>query len=127
MQIRSAIILFLILQTAFATGCRGLLLSGSEPNPITFEAGELRSDEKIPLAELDLACGEAVETLGYDEIKTTREEGQIGWTARTAGGDPVELRLTMKSSKRTELRIRIGVLGNEARSRLVLEQIHQSL
>ena len=39
----------------------------------------------------------------------------------------VELQLAARSSRRTELRIRVGVLGNEAQARLVLEQIHQSL
>ena len=47
--------------------------------------------------------------------------------AETAGGEPVDIRLVEKGPDRTELRIRIGVFGNEARSRLVLEQIHQSL
>lgn len=127
MRIRSTITLLVVLQTALATGCGGLLLSGSDTSSITFQAGELRSDEEIPLVELDLACRDAVEILGYEEIEITREEGRILLTARTARGEPVELQLATKSSRRTELRIRIGVLGNEARSRLVLEQIHQSL
>jgi hypothetical protein len=126
-RIRSAIALFVIFQTVLAAGCGGLVLRGSEPNPISFESGELRSNEEIPLAELDLACRDAVETLGYEEIETRLEEDRIVMTARTAGGEPVELRLAPTSSRRTELRIRIGVLGNEPQSRLVLEQIHQSL
>jgi hypothetical protein len=126
-QTRSAIVLLVVVQTTLAMGCGALLLGSSNSSSITFEAGELRSNEEISLAELDLACSEAVETLGYEQIQTTREEGLIRWTARTAGGEPVDLQLARKSSMRTELRIRIGVLGNEAKSRLVLEQIHQSL
>jgi hypothetical protein len=44
-----------------------------------------------------------------------------------AGGDPVDIRLIAKDDDQTDLRIRIGVFGNEARSRLVLEQIRQAL
>ena len=44
-----------------------------------------------------------------------------------AGGDPVDIRLIFRSEDKTDLRIRIGVFGNEARSRLVLEQIRQAL
>ncbi len=58
---------------------------------------------------------------------THRDEEEVRWQAQTAGGDPVEIRLIPKSGKRTTLRIRVGVIGDEARSRLVLEQIRQSL
>ena len=52
---------------------------------------------------------------------------RIRWRATTAGGDPVDIRLIAKGDEQTDLRIRIGVFGNEARSRLVLEQIRQAL
>lgn len=121
-------LLMLVFLAALLPGCAGLLLiGGSDANAIVFETGELRSNEAVPLAELDLACQKAVEMLGYEDIVMTHEEDSIHLTARTAGGDPVELQLAAMSSSRTELRIRVGVLGNEARSRLVLEQIHQSL
>ena len=128
MRTRSAITLPMVLLTALATGCGTLgLIGGSNRSPITFETGELRSNEEVPLAELDLACRKAIEILGYEEIEATHEADRVHRKARMAGGDTVELQLFARSSKRTELRIRVGVLGNEARSRLVLEQIHQSL
>ena len=108
-------------------GCGMLLSSRLSESTIIFEAGELRSNEETSLADLELACRKAVETLGYEEIETMPDKDQIRLTARTVGGEPVELQLSAKGSSRTELRIRVGVLGNEARSRLVLEQIHQSL
>lgn len=127
-QNRLSTALVIALLIALATGCGTLLkLAGSEADAIVFETGELRTKEEVPLAELDLACQKAVEILGYEEIEMTYEADSIRLTARTAGGELVELQLAATSSWRTELRIRIGVLGNEARSRLVLEQIHQSL
>jgi len=127
-QTRFAITLLVALLPAFALGCGTLLLiGGSGTSAITFEAGELRSNEEVSLAELDLACRKAVAILGYEKVEATHEADRVHWKARTAGGDSIELRLAAKSSKRTELRIRVGVLGNEARARLILEQIHQSL
>lgn len=102
-------------------------IGGPEPPAIIFEAGELRSDEAVALANLDLACAKIIAIMGYKEVTTTREAKRVLWTARTAGGDPIEIQLAARFPKRTELRIRIGVLGNEAQSRLLLEQIHQSL
>jgi hypothetical protein len=111
-----------------ATGCGALFLLGdSETGEIVFVRGELRTTEAISLAKLDLACGKAVEMMGYDGVETTSEKDKSRWEARTASGDAVNIRLASKAPKRTELRIRVGVIGDEARSRLVLEQIHQSL
>jgi len=111
-----------------STGCGALLLlGGAGTSAIAFATGELRSTEESALAELDAACATAVDVLGYDEVETERDVDRIRWRARTAAGDPVDIRLLEKGPDATELRIRIGVFGDEAKSRLVLEQIHQAL
>jgi hypothetical protein len=110
------------------TGCFGLLLvGGAGTSAIAFATGELRSTEKGPLTELDAACASAVDVLGYDEVETERDADRIRWRARTASGEPVTIRLIAKGPESTEVRIRIGVFGDEAKSRLVLEEIHQAL
>ena len=126
-RLATPLLLLVVLQSTFAIACGMLPSSRLSQSKIIFEAGELLSKEETSLADLELACREAVETLGYEEIETTPNKNQIRLTARTVGGEPVELQLSAKGSSRTELRVRVGVLGNEARSRLVLEQIHQSL
>lgn len=111
-----------------STGCFGLLLvGGAGTSAIAFATGELRSTEPTALHALDAACATAVDVLGYDEVETDREADRIRWRARTASGDPVDIRLLAKGPESTTLRIRVGVFGDEAKSRLVLEQIHQSL
>jgi hypothetical protein len=111
-----------------SAGCGALLLiGGAGTSAIAFATGELRSTEKVPLAELDRACSVAIETLGYDKVERVQQPGKIRWQALTASGDPVDIHLTAEGKDETELRIRIGVFGDEARSRLVREQIQQSL
>lgn len=118
----------MLLASATQSGCGALLLvGGAGTSAIAFATGELRSQEEHSLTALDQACALAVEALAYDEIETEREEDRIRWRARTAGGDPVDIQLISKGPEETELRIRVGVFGDETRSRLVLEQIHQSL
>ncbi|HIG72465.1 MAG: DUF3568 family protein [Myxococcales bacterium] len=117
-----------IVLAVIGTGCVALqLFAGGDDNPITFTDGELQSTESASFENLVVACRAAIEILGYDESDTLREEEHIRWQARTAGGDPVEIQLTTTDQKRIMLRIRIGIIGDEARSRLVLEEIHQSL
>ncbi|MBB85026.1 MAG: hypothetical protein CL931_14555, partial [Deltaproteobacteria bacterium] len=83
----------------------------------------------VPMEQLHEATRIAVETLRYVDVEAVLEsEGdRIRWRATTAGGDPVDIRLIARGDDQTDLRIRIGVFGNEARSRLVLEQIRQAL
>ena len=117
-----------MLVAALGTGCGALLLvGGAGTSAIAYTAGELKSNEEYSLNDLDDACRIAVNTLGYDKVETTYEKDKVRWQARTVSGDPVDIHLAAKGTNRTELRIRIGVFGDEARSRLVLEQIHQSL
>ena len=127
-HIATTILALTVVIAALGTGCSALLfVGGPEADAISFETGELRSTEQASLAELDTASRIAIEAIGCDIVEVQREAEQIRWQARTAGGDPVEIFLTAKGRERTELRIRIGVLGDETRSRLVLEEIHQSL
>jgi len=118
----------MLLATTAGTGCGGLLfIGGPEAEAISFETGELRTTEEAALAKLDSASRVAIEAIGCDIVEVQRNPKHVRWQARTAGGDPVEIDLTAKSRNKTALRIRVGVLGDEARSRLVLEEIQQSL
>ena len=78
-------------------------------------------------AHLQNVAWDAVEALRYVDVEAAEESDRIRWRAKTAGGDPVDIQLIAQDPEHTELRIRIGVFGNEARSRLVLEQIRRSL
>ncbi len=104
-----------------------LLVGGPDAETISFETGELRSTEAATLSDLDSASRSAIEAIGCDIVEVKREPEHVRWQARTPGGDLIEIYLTAKNRKQTELRIRIGVLGDETRSRLVLEEIQQSL
>lgn len=125
---RNAVLTALLGLIACSTGCGALLLvGGAGTSAIAFATGELRSREETPLAEVDAAVATAVDVLGYDEVETERDADRIRWRARTAAGDRVDIRLLARGRDSTELRIRIGVFGDEAKSRLVLEHIHQAL
>jgi len=113
MSSRSRKTLLVVMSFALlGTGCGALLLvGGAGTSAIAYATGELRSTEDVPLAELDSACRTAIETLGFEEIETTRDPDRVRWEARTAGGEPVDIHLAAKGPERTELRIRIGVFA----------------
>lgn len=102
-------------------------MGGAGTSAIAFATGELRATEEAPLAALDGATARALETLGYEDLEVELGEDRVRWRATTPSGDPVDIRLLARGPERTAVRIRIGVFGDEPRSRLVLEQIRQSL
>ncbi len=125
---RAAVASGLVCSLVAVSGCGALLLvGGAGTSAIAFATGELRSTEQNTLVDLDRAVARAIDTLGYSEAEAERDENRVEWHAKTPSGDPVEIRLIGEGPEETELRIRIGVFGDEARSRLVLEQIRQSL
>ena len=126
---RSAVAIALAGLCMLASGGCGALLSpgAAGPSDVAFVTGELRSTEDVSLGDLDDACNAAIERLAYEELEVSRQADQVRFRARTAGGEPVDLRLIARGPQRTDLIIRIGLIGNEATSRLVREEIHQSL
>jgi hypothetical protein len=113
---------------ATAGGCGALLLvGGAGTSAIAFATGELRATQEATLEKVDAACVEAIDRLGYEDVTTERSTDQIRFRGQTVGGEPVDIRLRADGLETTELRIRIGVFGDEAASRLVLEEIQQSL
>ena len=127
-RLRRALISAVFAGALWQTGCGALLLvGGAGTSAIAFATGELRVTEPQPLGALQAATRDAVEALRYVDVEAAEESDRIRWRAKTAGGDPVDIQLIAQDPEHTELRIRIGVFGNEARSRLVLEQIRRSL
>ena len=115
----------LVLTLAGSAGCGALLrLAETESDEIAFADGVLSVTEKSPLSEVHEACHRAYRALGYQEV-TNADPNRL--QAKTPSGDPVDILLTAKDPQRTELKIQIGVIGNEAHSRLLLEQIRQSI
>ena len=125
---RLAVLCAAIAAMAVSNGCGALILmGGAGGSAIAFATGELRSNEEATFAAVDAATHDAVDRLGYEELEVEREADRARFRARTAGGEPVDIRVYARGPNQTELRIRIGVFGDEASSRLVLEEIHQSL
>lgn len=126
---RRFLVLFFGASLIVSLGGCGLLpiSSGDGASKIAFSTGVLRSNEETSFAAVDAACTVALDRLGYGDLEVERETDRTRFRARTAGGEPVDVRVFERGPSLTELRIRIGLFGNETTSRLVLEQIHQSL
>jgi hypothetical protein len=87
--------------------------------------GELRATEEISLDKAWEASLAAVEDLEYG-VKERRKDAMAGRVvAEQADGRDVRIQLDDQGEDLTQIRIRVGVFGDETVSRAVLERIRQ--
>ena len=73
------------------------------------------------------ATNKAVEQLGFVKIGEERDGVTTTVIARTAGDKKVEIRLGRGGERQTQVRIRVGLLGDRQMSLAVLEKIRGAL
>jgi hypothetical protein len=108
------------------SGCppAALLIGGAAGGgAVAFVGGELKSTEEV---SLNRAWGAAKKAMDDLEFAITSEEkdafyGQF--TARGAGDKKIKVKLKKQSDTVTEIRIRVGIFGDESLSRQILDTI----
>lgn len=94
----------------------------AEAGTSAFIEGELRSARKHPLELVASTYRQALERLDFPVIKTLVEPDYIYLAASQKNGDEIQVRMTRNSSTVTSIRIRVGLLGDQAIARLVMEE-----
>lgn len=115
---------------ALQTGCSMLSLADSGNSDLgsaSYGRGELRSVERVWLGAAWKATLGSVRDLGY-AIDKQEKESAYGEIEATGMGDrSIHILLKKQSLRVTEIRIRVGVNGDETISRLILSKIQQRL
>lgn len=130
--------MWLVVLAAWLGGCAPLIvaptavmatagLSAVQAGTTAYVGGVLESAEKGTLAQAYLDALDAVEELRFELVRTTLDEHYALVMVREAGGRKIRIQLQRKSPIVTKVRIRVGLLGDQAMSRLVLAQIRQEL
>ena len=106
------------------TGCAALLVGAAAgAGGMAYSQGELRNTESVALADAHKAAERAVKDLKFAVIKS-QVDGLAGVIeARTASDQKVTIKTKQVAAKSTEVRIRVGLLGDEAASRQVLSRM----
>lgn len=125
MKLRKKLMLFaLCIMTLTPQGCL-LFLAGAGAGATTaaYITGELRATDHVDMDRAWQATLDALTAMNMP-IGEPRKDALTGrLVARTADNKDVNIRLDRKGSNLTEIRIRIGVMGDETRSRQILERI----
>lgn len=116
-----------ILIVAFAPACALLAGGAAGAATATYFSGELRSIQEQPLTQVYRASEDTVSAMNY----TIKEKELEDFSAylKTAESPTERVTITMKElgEATTELRIRVGILGDELQSKRILEDIESRL
>jgi hypothetical protein len=105
-------------------GCAAVIVGGAAGGgTIAYIKGELQSTEEVSLNRAWKATRIAMGDLEFLTEEMEKDAFDARLSARGAGGKNIKIALKKLSPTLTEIRIRVGLFGNESLSRQILEKI----
>jgi len=111
-------------------GCVAALIGGGAvagAGMVAYAKGELRSTETVSLDQAWSATQAAMADLDFTIISRRLNAISATLVARGAGGRRVTVGVQRQVGDLTQIYVRVGVFGDEALSRLILEKINAQL
>ncbi|QOJ00304.1 MAG: DUF3568 family protein [Phycisphaeraceae bacterium] len=103
-------------------------LSAAQQGTAAFFKGELQAAFRVPMDRVEWAVRAALEELDFPVENTSpSEEGWVEINAREESGRLVTVTLRRHSRVVTSIRVRVGLFGDQALSRLVLNKVQMGL
>lgn len=116
-----------------AAGCSApVIIASAGVNAVrggtaAFVRGEMQAAARVTLEEAWLAATQAVHELQFDVRRQRLEPDSASISARESGGRSIRIELIRKSPVVTKMTIRVGLLGDQAVSRVILAEIQANL
>lgn len=101
--------------------------SGGGLGGYSYRMGELRSELTESLDRTYHAAVAAVDQSRLIIRQEERAEGSVHLMAERADGTHVKVRIQRLSPSLTEVRVKVGILGNEPQSQTILDNIRYAL
>lgn len=118
----------LLLAPVLATsGCLAVAAGAAGAGTVAYIRGELNASLGHPIDAVDRASNRASEQLRFAKINETADAFTRIITLRTAEDKKIEIKLTRTSDSLTQVRIRVGLFGDEPLSRALLDKIQANL
>ncbi len=121
------VVIFLGLSFLLNYGCSSLPYGSATPGKVSYSLGELKSVEEAALDRTWDAVQKAVEDLGATITSRQKDALTANLIARGSNDKRIEINLKKISEGLTDMRIKVGTIGDETLSRHILEKIKQNL
>jgi hypothetical protein len=106
-----------------AVGAAGAAGAGT----VAYVRGELDAALDSPYEAVVGSANDALSQLQFAKVSESKDAFTADLLARTADDTKIELHIVRKADRLTDVKIRIGVFGDEAKSRAILDQIKTNL
>ncbi len=118
----------LLVSAAFVLqGCLAVAAIGAGAGTVAYVRGDLEVTESAKLDAVYRATEKAVTKLELNVTSKTKDALSAKVIARDAQDKKITIRLTATAEGSTTISIRIGLFGNEAKSRIIYDKIRKNL
>ncbi|MHC4559633.1 MAG: DUF3568 family protein [Planctomycetota bacterium] len=121
------LIVMLVSTGVLLQGCMVVAVGVGAAGTIAYVRGDLEAVESESIDVVYEATLQAVEELGLNVTKKLKDALSATIVARDAQDKKITIRLKTTAEETTKLSIRIGVFGNETKSRLIYQKIRDYL
>lgn len=126
-MVKSCIILTFLFSIIMMQGCVAIIGAGAGAGTVAYVRGELQTSYAAPLNKTWDASIEALKDLGITIYNTKKDNTEGDIEATKADGTKVKINLKPKGQDITEVKIRVGIFGDEEVSRTISNQIAKRL
>lgn len=119
--------LIVVIPVAWTSGCIAVAAGAAGAGTVAYIRGELDTSVSHNLDAVDRATNRAAEQLRFAKINESADALTRIITLRTAEDKKIEIKLTRTTDALTQVRIRVGIFGDEAISRALLDKIQANL
>jgi hypothetical protein len=112
---------------ALTSGCLAVVAAAGAGVAVAYNKGTLEAWLEAGFGRSVQAANQAVEQLGLVKISEKTDGPSNLLTVRTVTDEKIEIKLTRSGDSFTQVKIRAGLLGDEALSQTVLRKIKDNL
>ncbi len=121
-------VLLLGIPLLVGSGCAALLIGGGAgAGTVAYLKGELKSTEEASIDKTWQAAQETMKDLEFVITSKEKDTFSAKLIAYRANDKKVEMYLRKASERTTEVKIRVGVFGDESLSLIILESLKKHL
>lgn len=128
MRKKQALLILVLASTAvLVKGCVVAAVGAGAAGTVAYVKGDLEAIESKKLSTVHEATLKAIKELGLNVTKETKDALSAVIIVRDAQDKKITIKLRATTEKTTKLSIRVGLFGNETKSRLIYQKIHENL
>lgn len=117
----------LLASTTLLSGCLVVAAAGAGAGTYAYVTGELSSVEQASVDKVWSATQSAVKDLQFTVKEQSKDALQGRLVAEQADKTDITIKVERESETLTKVRIRVGVFGDEATSRIIMDKIKSKM